>query len=48
MAPVRHEVFGDPIDVASTLIGVRAIGSPYRNCPAVVEIKCIAAASAET
>lgn len=48
MAPVRHEVFGDPIDVASTLIGVRAIGSPYRHCAAVVEIKSIAAASAET
>jgi enamine deaminase RidA (YjgF/YER057c/UK114 family) len=44
VAPVRREVFGDPIEVASTLIGVRAIGSPYRNCPALVEIKCTAAA----
>ncbi|MDT4943262.1 MAG: hypothetical protein QOJ34_3351 [Pseudonocardiales bacterium] len=43
ISPVRHEVFGDPIETASTLIGVRAIGSPYRNCPALVEIKCTAA-----
>lgn len=39
----RHESYGDCITVASTLIGVSMIGSPYRGCPALVEIKCTAA-----
>jgi enamine deaminase RidA (YjgF/YER057c/UK114 family) len=45
MAGVRRELFGDPVDVASTLIGVAAIGSPFRSCPAIVEIVCTAAVS---
>jgi 2-iminobutanoate/2-iminopropanoate deaminase len=35
---VRREVYGDSIEVASTLIGVAALGSP----DLMIEIKCIA------
>jgi 2-iminobutanoate/2-iminopropanoate deaminase len=35
---VRREVYGDSMEVASTLIGVAALGSP----DLMIEIKCIA------
>jgi 2-iminobutanoate/2-iminopropanoate deaminase len=35
---VRGEVYGDSFDVASTLIGVAALGSP----DLMIEIKCVA------
>jgi enamine deaminase RidA (YjgF/YER057c/UK114 family) len=39
---VRAEVYGSPIDVASTLIGVAGIGSPDARVPLLVEIRCTA------
>jgi enamine deaminase RidA (YjgF/YER057c/UK114 family) len=39
----RRDSYGENVTVASTLIGVAAIGSAYRGCPALVEIKCVAA-----
>jgi enamine deaminase RidA (YjgF/YER057c/UK114 family) len=39
---VRAEVYGAPIDVASTLIGVAGIGSPDAPVPLLVEIRCTA------
>jgi enamine deaminase RidA (YjgF/YER057c/UK114 family) len=40
---VRAEVYGTPVDVASTLIGVSVIGSPDARIPLQVEIRCTAA-----
>ena len=42
---VRAEVYRAPIEVASTLIGVAAIGSPDAKVRGLVEIKCTAVLS---
>jgi enamine deaminase RidA (YjgF/YER057c/UK114 family) len=39
---VRAEIYGSPVDVASTLIGVATIGSPDARVPLQVEIRCTA------
>jgi enamine deaminase RidA (YjgF/YER057c/UK114 family) len=41
---VRAEAYGEPIEVASTLIGVARIGSPDAAVPLLVEIKATAVA----